>query len=83
MRALQIFVLFVGLLLTSIRLGHTQAGTSPAPDPNLSHPTHVVTVKRNGYTISGLVTHLQGAKTWKYATVCFVMVMADILHLPP
>jgi pimeloyl-ACP methyl ester carboxylesterase len=30
-----------------------------------------VTVKRNDYTISGLVTHLQGAKTWKYAIALF------------
>lgn len=71
MRALQILVLFVVLLLTSIRLGDAQAGSSPPPDPNLSHPTHVVTVKRNGYTISGLVTHLQDAKTWKYAIALF------------
>ena len=70
-RRLQIFVLFVALLLTSVRLGHAAAGASSAADSNLSQPTQVVTVKRDGYTISGLVTHLQGAKTFKYAIALF------------
>jgi len=70
-RRLEIFVLFVALLLTGIPLGCAQTGTSSATDPNLSPPTHVVTVTRNGYTISGLVTYLQGTKAFKYAIALF------------
>lgn len=40
-------------------------------DPNLSHPTSVVTVERDGYTISGLVTYLQGARTFKHGVALF------------
>jgi pimeloyl-ACP methyl ester carboxylesterase len=42
-----------------------------ATDPNLAHPTQVVTVKRDGYTIAGLVTHLAGAKGFKYGIALF------------
>lgn len=70
-RRLQFFVFFVALLLASIQLGHAQAGSSPAADATLSHATQVVTIQRNGYTISGLVTHLQSAKTFKYAVALF------------
>ena len=68
---LSILVFSVGALLTSSRIGHAQTQPSPGTDPNLSHPTHVVTVKRNGYTISGLVTHLQEGKAFKYAIALF------------
>jgi pimeloyl-ACP methyl ester carboxylesterase len=71
LRSVRIFVLFVALPLTGAPLGHAQVGISPASDANLSHPTDVVTAKRDGYTISGLVTHLQGAKTFKHAIVLF------------
>jgi len=70
-RSLRVFVLLVTLPLTGIPLGHAQAGAPPASDPNLSHPTYVVTTKRDGYTMSGLVTHLQGAKTFKYGIALF------------
>lgn len=70
-RSLQIFVLFVGLALTGIRLGQAQVGASPASDPNLSHPTYVVSAKRDGHTISGLVTHLQGVKAFKHGIALF------------
>src|SRR5258705_10708735 len=70
-RSLRIFVLLVTLPLTGIPLGHAQVGAPPASDPNLSHPTYVVTTKRDGYTMSGLVTHLQGAKTFKYGIASF------------
>ena len=55
-------------MLAGIRLGYAQGG--PA-DPNLAHPTSVVTAKRDGYTISGLVTHLEGAKTFKHGIALF------------
>jgi len=42
-----------------------------ATDPNLAHPTQLVTVKRDDYTIAGLVTHLAGAKGFKYGVALF------------
>jgi len=53
-------------LLAGVRFGHAQAA-----DPNLAHPTEVVTVERKGYTIAGLATHLEGAKTFKYGIALF------------
>jgi len=47
------------------------SGQDAATDPNLAHPTQVVTVKRDGYTITGLVTHLEGAKAFKYGVALF------------
>jgi pimeloyl-ACP methyl ester carboxylesterase len=68
---LAILIFSVVALLTSSCLGHAQREASAGTDPNLSHPTHVVTVKLNGYTISGLVTLLQDGKTFKYAIALF------------
>ena len=42
-----------------------------ANDPNLAHPNTVVTATRDGYTISALVTHLQGAAKFKNGIVLF------------
>jgi len=64
-------LLVFAAMLTGIRLGHAQGGAVPAADPNLAHPTSVVTARRDGYTISGLVTHLQGAKTFKHGIALF------------
>lgn len=61
---------FLGAL-PGIPLGHAQVGASSASDPNLLHPTYVATAKRDGYTISGLVTHVQGAKTFKHGVALF------------
>jgi len=71
LHSLRIFVLLLALSLTRIPLGHAQVGASAASDPNLSHPTYVVTAKGDGYTISGLVTHLQRAKTFKHGIALF------------
>ena len=49
---------FVALSL-GVPASHAQ---QPSRDPNLAHPTQVVTVAGKGYTISGLVTHRQDAK---------------------
>jgi hypothetical protein len=68
---LAILIFSVVALLTSSCLGHAQREASAGTDPNLSHPTHVVTIKLNGYTISGLVTLLQDGKTFKYAIALF------------
>lgn len=51
-------------------IGGTDAQVA-ASDPNLAHPTHIVTVKRDGYAVAGLVTHLAGAKGFKYGIALF------------
>ena len=76
------FFLLVALLFSGAPPGHAQGGPSPSSDPNFAHPTSVVTAKRDGYSISGLVTHLQGAKTFKHGIVLFpgypsIMKLAD------
>ncbi len=61
------------LLLASALLapgGVARAQTTTA-DANLAHPTRVATVQRDGYTISGLVTHLQDAKALKHGIALF------------
>ena len=68
MRLLSTVAAGVLTLTTGAQLAHAQAG---AKDPNLAHPTQVVTVKREGYTVSALVTHLQVAKSFKYAIALF------------
>jgi hypothetical protein len=60
--------LCVALLIGVVGTAHAQRG---APDPNLANPTELVTVKRDGYTITGMVTHLQGAKGFKYGVALF------------
>jgi hypothetical protein len=40
-------------------------------DPNPEHPHEVLTVKRDGYTIAGLVTHLSGKENLKYGVALF------------
>ncbi len=71
MRLRSRLILVLLTALPGIPLGHAQGGASATSDPNLLHPTHVVTAKRDGYTISGLVTHVQGAKTFKHGVALF------------
>jgi len=60
------------LLLSSVpQFGYAQSDNSPPTDPNLAHPTQLVTVAIQNYTISGLVTHLKDAKTLKYGVALF------------
>jgi hypothetical protein len=40
-------------------------------DPNLAHPHQVLTVKRDGYSVAGLVQHLRGAKDFRYGIALF------------
>lgn len=40
-------------------------------DPNLANPHEVLTVKRDGYTISALVTHLRGPADFKRGVALF------------
>ncbi|MFN0163717.1 MAG: hypothetical protein ACKVQQ_20995 [Burkholderiales bacterium] len=51
--------------------GHTQEAARPGTDLNLAHPTAVVTAKRERHTIAGLVTHQEGAKSFKHGIAIF------------
>ena len=55
----------------SVQLAFGQSADAPGDDPNLSHPNQVVTVAAQGYTISGLVTHLRDTKAFKYGVALF------------
>jgi hypothetical protein len=56
-------------LLCAIPAAHGQQQSSG--DPNLAHPTQVVTVPGKGYTLSGLVTHRKDAKRLRYGLAMF------------
>jgi predicted esterase len=62
---------FAVLLSSALQLAYGQTDEAPGGDPNLSHANVVVTVAAQGYTISGLVTHLREAKAFKYGVVLF------------
>lgn len=62
---------FGAALALAAALAAAQAHAQPRGDPNLEHPTHVVTVQREGYTISGLVTHLDGPKAFAHGVALF------------
>ncbi|MGH8613785.1 MAG: alpha/beta fold hydrolase [Gammaproteobacteria bacterium] len=57
--------------LLPLQLSYAQPDDAPATDPNLAHPTQLVTVAIQNYTISGLVTHLKDAKNLKYGVALF------------
>jgi len=60
------------LALAALALASLPAlAQTAASDPNLANPTRVVTVQRDGYTIAGLVTHLEGAKALKFGVALF------------
>jgi hypothetical protein len=61
------------LILTGLTFdpGSNAFAQDAVKDPNLAYPTQIVTVKRDGYTVAGLVTHLQGAKEFKYGVALF------------
>lgn len=42
-----------------------------AADPNLAHPTRIISVPRDGYTIAGMVAHVEGATKFKYGIALF------------
>jgi hypothetical protein len=70
-RAQSLRTLAIALLSSIAQLGYGQGTDADARDANLAHPNLVATVARDGYTVSGLVTHLQDAKTFKYAVALF------------
>jgi hypothetical protein len=59
------------LLQPALRPTHAQSEAAPAADPNLAHPTQLVTVAIQSYTISGLVSHRSDAKNLKYGVALF------------
>ena len=76
---------FVASLLASLLTaapGHAQVVPSGVTDPNFAHANSVVTAQRDGYTISGLVTHLRDVKVFKRGIALFpgypgIMRLAD------
>jgi hypothetical protein len=69
-RFLSLRMLLFALLLAGSQPTPAQPAASPG-DPNMANPHRVVTVARDRYTIAGLVTHLEGAKAFKYAVALF------------
>lgn len=67
-RVISVLAVCAGL---SVQLAFGQSADTPGGDPNLSHPNQVVTVAAQGYTISGLVTHLRDTKAFKYGVALF------------
>jgi len=61
----------LGLVALMLAGAGNASAQGAATDANLAHPTQLVTVKRDGYTIAGLVTHLAGAKGFKYGVALF------------
>ena len=61
----------VAILALSAAISQATHAQNAATDPNLANPTQVITAKRDGYTIAGLVTHLKGAKEFKYGVALF------------
>src|SRR5574338_492675 len=48
------------------------AALAQAPrDPNLAHPHEIVTVKRDGYAISALATHVAGRAGFRHGVALF------------
>lgn len=64
-------VVLLAFLSGRPEFARAQSDDAPLTDPNLAHPTQVVTVARQGYSVSGLVTHLKSAKDLKYAVALF------------
>lgn len=67
------FVSFMNIALAGVAVWLAAMAPMPAraADPNLAHPMHLVTVTRDGYTISGIATHLEGATKFKYGIALF------------
>ncbi|MFY9315150.1 MAG: hypothetical protein WAO95_06270 [Burkholderiales bacterium] len=65
---LRVVVASTALLLGSGGLANAQSAQT---DPNLANPTQLVTVEREGYAVTGLVTHLEGAKAFKFGVALF------------
>jgi len=67
----KVSIVWAGLTAAMLSGVGNAGAQNPAKDPNLAHPTQLVTVKRDGYTIAGLVTHRAGAKGFRYGVALF------------
>jgi hypothetical protein len=67
-RPIGLIGLACALVLEANAVAHAQ---NAATDPNFANPTQLVTVKRDGYAVTGMVTHLEGAKGFKYGVALF------------
>jgi len=52
-------------------LGAISTGGAKAADLGGAHPTTLVTAMRDGYTMSGMVSHIEGATKFKHGIVLF------------
>ena len=59
------------VLLAGVQAVQAQRSRPAAADQNFENPNVVVTVPRDGYTIAGLVTHLEDAKSFRYGIALF------------
>jgi len=71
MRALLARALLSLLLLAGGSTVHAQFRFGAASDPNMDYPTSVLSVARDGYTITGLVTQPTDAKALRYGILLF------------
>jgi hypothetical protein len=69
--AMEFIARIAALLALAVGTCPVAQSQGTAADPNLEHPTQLVTAKRDGYTIAGLVTHLAEAKELKYGVALF------------
>ena len=60
--------LVLAALLAGYGASHAQTAVT---DLNRAHPTQIVTVPLDGYTVSGLLTHLQDARNLRYGVALF------------
>lgn len=68
MKRLAPILLVLAAMLATSRASHAQTA---ATDLNRAHPTSIVTAARDGYSISGLLTHLKDAKIFRHAIALF------------
>ena len=61
----------LGLGLATLLAGAQGSRAQPGADANLANPNRIETVDRDGYSVSGLVTHLPGVSKFKYGIALF------------
>lgn len=71
MNALSFLAGLVRLLLLAVSWLTTCVAPAQPADANLEHPHAIVTVARDDYTMSGLVTHLEEHKAFRYGIALF------------
>ncbi len=66
-------MLCIGIVLPMLPAppGYAQVNSMGVSEIKLPHPTRIVTAARGGYSISGLVTHLEGTRAFKHGIALF------------